>query len=215
MKRLILAALIGGAVFAFPALASASSGSGICYDGILSNDAGQGCTNDAAYGGAPAASSSSSGYSDGAICHDGILSDDAGQNCADGLYEKVYGSGGSSSATASTASASSSDICHDGILSDDAGHGCGGSSSVSSVSSSSSPVTTTGPSGSYSDVPGVPSSFAACVAYRESSNGAGSSNIYGIIVDPRGNGSLAEQKQAFSELYAANGTNPWSPYDGC
>ena len=35
--------------------------------------------------------------------------------------------------------------------------------------------------GSYSDVPGVPASFAACVAERESSNGAGSSNIYGII----------------------------------
>ena len=60
---------------------------------------GQGCTNDAAYGGAPA---SSGGWSDGAICHDGILSDDAGHNCADGMYERVYGSGGSSSTSTST-----------------------------------------------------------------------------------------------------------------
>jgi hypothetical protein len=191
----------------------------ICHDGILSNDAGQGCTNDGAYGGAPASSTSSGGWSDGAICHDGILSDDAGQNCADGMYERVYGSGGSSSTAVASTSSAGSGICHDGILSNDVGQGCADSSSVSSSSSggvssvSSAPAVSS--SGSYSDVPGVPSSFAACVAERESSNGAGSSNIYGILVDSRGNGSLAEQKQAFSELYAANGTQPWAPYDGC
>jgi hypothetical protein len=214
LKRLlILAALVCSAACVFPALASASSGSGICYDGILSNDAGQGCTNDAAYGGAPAASTSSSGWSDGAICHDGILSDDAGQNCADGLYAKVYGSGGSSSSSSSsTPVASTADVCHDGILSDDAGHGCGGTISSTSSSTSTSSYSS---SGSYSDVPGVPSSFAACVAYRESTNGTASSNVYGIIADPRGDGSLAEQKQAFSELYASRGTQPWAPYDGC
>ena len=85
----------------------------------------------------------------------------------------------------------------------------------STSTSTSTSSTSYSSSGSYSDVPGVPSSFAACVAERESSNGAGSSNIYGDLVDPRGNGSIAEQKQAFSELYAANGTAPWSPYDGC
>lgn len=175
MKRLILTASFVLAVAAFPAGAMADSP--ICHDGSLSDDAGQGCTNDAAYGGAPAASS---GWSDGAICHDGILSDDAGQNCADGLYERVYGSSGSSSSSTSAVA------------------------STASVSSSSS----------YSDVPGVPSSFAACVAERESSNGAGSSNIYGIQ-GGGGDGSLASQKEAFAQMYADRGTEPWAPYDGC
>lgn len=218
MKRLILAAGVMLAV-AVPGIGAgvAQADAPICHDGVLSNDAGQGCTNDAAYGGAPSSSTSASGWSDGAICHDGILSDDAGQNCADGMYARVYGSG-SSSATASTASASSGgDVCHDGILSDDAGHGCGGSvSSSGGVSAvSSAPVSS---SSSYSDVPGVPSSFAACVAERESSNGAGSSNIYGILPSSgssAGSGSIAEQKAGFAQLYAEHGTAPWAPYDGC
>jgi hypothetical protein len=49
---------------------------------------------------------------------------------------------------------------------------------------------------------------------RESTNGAGSSNIYGIL-GSGGQGSIAEQKQAFAQMYAARGTEPWSPYDGC
>jgi hypothetical protein len=72
--------------------------------------------------------------------------------------------------------------------------------------------------GSLSDVPGVPQSFAACVAFRESTDGAGSSDIYGIIpasgIDVAGD-SIAQQKQAFSELYAQDGTAPWAPSDGC
>lgn len=71
-----------------------------------------------------------------------------------------------------------------------------------------------GSSASLSDVPGVPASFAACVAMRESTDGAGSSNIYGIL-GSGGQGSLAEQKQAFSRMYASRGTQPWAPYDGC
>ena len=73
-------------------------------------------------------------------------------------------------------------------------------------------------SGDYSSVPGVPASFAACVAMRESTDGAGSSNIYGIIpasgVDVSGD-SVAQQKEAFAQMYAAQGSAPWSPYDGC
>jgi hypothetical protein len=69
-------------------------------------------------------------------------------------------------------------------------------------------------SGGYADVPGVPASFAACVAMRESSDGAGSSNIYGIL-GGGGSGSLTSQKAAFSQMYAARGTQPWAPYDGC
>ena len=176
MKRLILAAGVTLAV-AIPATAQADPP--ICHDGILSDDAGQGCTNDAAYGVA-----SSSGWADGAICHDGILSDDAGQNCADGLYDRVYGASGSATTT--------------------------------STSVSSTPAVSSG--GGYGDVPGVPSSFAACVAYRESSNGAGSSNIYGITPGSGqsiGSGSIADQKAAFAHLYATAGPGAWSQWDGC
>lgn len=76
-------------------------------------------------------------------------------------------------------------------------------------------------SSSLSDVPGVPSSFAACVAERESSNGtnqAYNGGVYGIIrasgINVNGQ-SLAAQKAAFSQLYAQYGTSPWAPSDGC
>jgi hypothetical protein len=68
-------------------------------------------------------------------------------------------------------------------------------------------------------VPGVPYSFATCVAFRESTDGQGSSNVYGIIaasgISGVGSMSVPEQKLAFSRLYAADGTAPWSSYDGC
>ena len=64
------------------------------------------------------------------------------------------------------------------------------------------------------DVPGVPPAFAACVAFRESTDGQLSSNIYGIV-GPGGQGTLAQQKEAFSQMYAARGTEPWAQYDGC
>lgn len=72
--------------------------------------------------------------------------------------------------------------------------------------------------GSLSDVPGVPSSFAACVALRESGDGSGSSNIYGIIP---GSGysvagdSLAQQKAVFAQIYQRYGVTAWQPWDGC
>jgi len=67
-----------------PSVASADSG--ICHNGILSDDAGQGCADglyEATYGSAAHASG---------ICSDGVLSNDAGRNCPDGLYERTYGS---------------------------------------------------------------------------------------------------------------------------
>jgi hypothetical protein len=76
-------------------------------------------------------------------------------------------------------------------------------------------------SGSLSDIPGVPSSFAACVAYRESTNlenPAARGNAYGIIPSSGYNGyamSLSQQKQTFSKLYSEYGKAPWSPSDGC
>jgi hypothetical protein len=75
-------------------------------------------------------------------------------------------------------------------------------------------------SSSLSDIPGVPASFAACVAYRESTdlkNPAAHGNAYGIIpasgynVNGR---SLAYQKQIFAKLYRQYGKRPWAA-DGC
>ncbi len=76
-------------------------------------------------------------------------------------------------------------------------------------------------SGGLDDVPGVPQSYAACVANRESTNlndPAANGNAYGIMPSSGYNvngTSLAHQKQVFSELYAKYGTEPWSPHDGC
>ena len=75
-------------------------------------------------------------------------------------------------------------------------------------------------SSSLSDIPGVPSSFAACVAFRESTdlqNPAADGNAYGIIPASGYNvegTSLANQKQVFAELYAQDGGTPWAA-DGC
>jgi LysM repeat protein len=75
-------------------------------------------------------------------------------------------------------------------------------------------------SSSLSDIPGVPSSFAACVAYRESTdlqNPAADGNAYGIMpssgYDVYGT-SLAYQKRIFAELYGQYGGTPWAA-DGC
>jgi hypothetical protein len=76
VKRLILAASLALAVLALPASALAHSNYAICHDGSLSDDVGQGCTNDWPYIGHW-----------NAICYDGILSDDVGQGCTnDGPY---------------------------------------------------------------------------------------------------------------------------------
>jgi LysM repeat protein len=90
-----------------------------------------------------------------------------------------------------------------------------------SPSSSSSTSSASSSGGGLANVPGVPSSFAACVARTESTNGtnqAYNGGVYGII-NASGyhvNGqSLAAQKAAFSALYAQYGTAPWHPSDGC
>jgi hypothetical protein len=100
-------------------------------------------------------------------------------------------------------------------------------SSAGSPSSIASTVTqaSSGGSSSYSssdlsDIPGVPSSLAACVAYRESTdlqNPAANGNAYGIIPASGYNvdgTSLAHQKQVFAELYQQDGASPWAA-DGC
>jgi hypothetical protein len=90
-------------------------------------------------------------------------------------------------------------------------------SSPSASPSSASPGSS---SSSLSDVPGVPQAFAACVAYRESTdlqNPAADGNAYGIIPASGYNvngTSLAYQKQVFAELYKQYGGTPWAA-DGC
>ncbi len=73
---------------------------------------------------------------------------------------------------------------------------------------------------SLSDIPGVPQSFASCVALRESTdleNPAADGNAYGIVpasgYDVYGT-SLGHQKQVFRELYRQYGGTPWVA-DGC
>jgi LysM repeat protein len=93
------------------------------------------------------------------------------------------------------------------------------SEGTSSSSSSSSTVTSSGGGG-------APSSFQQCVAWRESGNNptASSAGLYGILPSTwaslgysgtAGEASVAQQNQAFQQLYAQDGTSPWAPYDGC
>jgi LysM repeat protein len=95
------------------------------------------------------------------------------------------------------------------------------SSQGAGTATQTSSTTTSGySSSSLSDIPGVPQSFAACVAYRESTdlqNPAADGNAYGIIPASGYNvtgTSLANQKQVFAELYKQDGGSPWAA-DGC
>jgi LysM repeat protein len=91
---------------------------------------------------------------------------------------------------------------------------------VQSTRYAASPAPSGYDSGSLSDIPGVPASFAACVAYRESTddrNPAAHGDAYGIIPASGYNvsgDSLAEQKQAFERIYDTSGPRAWAA-DGC
>jgi LysM repeat protein len=96
----------------------------------------------------------------------------------------------------------------------------GTSSESSGTSSVSSGTSATSAGGSAS------SSFQQCVAWRESGNNptASSAGLYGILPSTwaslglpgtAGSASVAQQTQAFQQLYAQDGTSPWAPYDGC
>jgi murein DD-endopeptidase MepM/ murein hydrolase activator NlpD len=71
----------------------------------------------------------------------------------------------------------------------------------------------------------APSSFQQCVAWRESSDTATDPDgLYGILPSTwaslgysgtAGEASVAVQNEAFQRLYAADGTQPWAPSDGC
>ena len=139
-----------------------------------------------------------------------------------------------SSEQASTAQASSEQASSEQASSEQASGSQGTASSYRSPSSIAGAATRSGSTGSsssssgssgystssLSDIPGVPSSFASCVAYRESTNlqnPAANGNAYGIIPASGYNvsgGSLASQKQVFAKLYQQYGTSPWAS-DGC
>jgi hypothetical protein len=147
----------------------------------------------------------------------------------------VPGSGtsseGSSSSSTSTGSGSSQPSGSGYSASPSPSEGGNGSSSSQSSSpgpsspspsgsSASSTPAASSNSGGLSSVPGVPSSFAACVAYHESTNGSNAAyngGVYGIItasgVNVNGQG-IGAQKAAFSYLYSHYGTKPWAG-DGC
>jgi LysM domain-containing protein len=69
------------------------------------------------------------------------------------------------------------------------------------------------------------SSFEQCVAMRESSDTpTDPDGLFGMLPSTweslgysgtAGEASVAEQKAAFSKLYAEEGAQPWAPYDGC
>ena len=103
-------------------------------------------------------------------------------------------------------------------------HKMSSGSPSANTSSTTAQLASTGSSGysssNLSDIPGVPSSFAACVAFRESTNlqnPAANGNAYGIIPASGYNvygTSIAHQKQVFAELYKQYGGSPWAA-DGC
>ena len=92
--------------------------------------------------------------------------------------------------------------------------------STASTADSASSSASGSNSGSLSDIPGVPSSFASCVAYRESTNDtnpAAHGNAYGIIPASGYNvsgDSIAQQKQVFKQIYDTTGASAWAA-DGC
>jgi LysM domain-containing protein len=100
-----------------------------------------------------------------------------------------------------------------------------GTSSESSGTSSASTSTSTGTSAESTST-GASGSFQQCVAWRESGDNptASSSGLYGILPSTwaslgysgtAGAASVAQQNQAFQQLYAQDGTSPWAAYDGC
>ena len=131
----------------------------------------------------------------------------------------------SSAAQASTAAqASATPRSYTASQSSSGSQSASSAGSPSSVASTVTRASSGGSSGysssNLSDVPGVPQSLAACVAYRESTdlqNPAANGNAYGIIPASGYNvdgTSLANQKQVFAELYQQYGGSPWAS-DGC
>jgi LysM repeat protein len=123
-----------------------------------------------------------------------------------------------SSDTSAAASATPAEST--GTSSASTGYSASAGTSASTGTSSASTGTSSASTGSS------PSSFQQCVSWRESGNNptASSSGLYGILPSTwaslgysgtAGSASVAQQNQAFQQLYAQDGTSPWAPYDGC
>jgi LysM repeat protein len=127
---------------------------------------------------------------------------------------------GSSTPQASTAQSSSTQSSTAAPSSRSAAPASSPASIASAVTKTSSGGSSGYSSSALSDIPGVPQSLAACVAYRESTdlqNPAANGNAYGIIPASGYNvdgTSLANQKQVFAHLYQQYGGSPWAA-DGC
>jgi murein DD-endopeptidase MepM/ murein hydrolase activator NlpD len=99
------------------------------------------------------------------------------------------------------------------------------STSTSGTGPSSTPASSSGASGSGNVSGAAPGSFQQCVAWRESSNTpTDPDGLYGILPSTwaslgysgtAGQASVAQQNQAFQQLYARDGAAPWAAYDGC
>ena len=127
-----------------------------------------------------------------------------------------------------TAAAAPSGPSSDGVSDEDDGSSLASASSSPSPSSGSSASSPGG--GSYVN-PASYSGFQACVISRESGGNSqvmNSTGHYGLYQfsastwaaaggNPNdfGHASVAEQNQVFAQAYAAFGTSPWAPYDGC
>jgi LysM domain len=136
-------------------------------------------------------------------------------------YQAPAASSTSSASSDTSAAASGTSSVSPGTSSESSGtsasYGTSASSGYSSASSGTAAASTGGSS---------PSSFQQCVSWRESGNNptASSSGLYGILPSTwaslgysgtAGSASVAQQNQAFQQLYAQDGTSPWAPYDGC
>jgi murein DD-endopeptidase MepM/ murein hydrolase activator NlpD len=90
-------------------------------------------------------------------------------------------------------------------------------SNTSYAPSTPTPAPASTTDGQFS-VPGMPQGLANCIAFRESTDGELSSDIFGIIPASGYNvsgDSVAQQEQVAGQLYAADGAQPWAPSDGC
>jgi len=135
-------------------------------------------------------------------------------------YQAPAASSTPSASSDTSAAASTTPAESTGTSSASTGYSASAGTSASTGTSSASTGTSSASTGSS------PSSFQQCVSWRESGNNptASSSGLYGILPSTwaslgysgtAGSASVAQQTQAFQQLYAQDGTSPWAPYDGC
>jgi LysM repeat protein len=135
-------------------------------------------------------------------------------------YQAPAASSTPSASSDTSAAASTTPAESTGTSSASTGYSASAGTSASTGTPSASTGTSSASAGSS------PPSFQQCVSWRESGNNptASSSGLYGILPSTwaslgysgtAGSASVAQQNQAFQQLYAQDGTSPWAPYDGC